>query len=172
VPITLSNCSNNYGPYQFPEKLIPLMILNCLNGKPLPVYGDGMNIRDWLYVEDHCRAIWRILTHGANGRTYNIGGHNEQANIHIVQQICDLVAEQAPDSPASRDLITYVTDRPGHDRRYAIDASRIADELGWTPAETFATGIAKTVAWYLTNTDWWQAIRSGSYGGQRLGLGA
>jgi dTDP-glucose 4,6-dehydratase len=172
LPITLSNCSNNYGPYQFPEKLIPLMILNCLNGKPLPVYGDGMNIRDWLYVEDHCRAIWRILTHGANGRTYNIGGHNEQANIHIVQQICDLVAEQAPDSPASRDLITYVTDRPGHDRRYAIDASRIADELGWTPAETFATGIAKTVAWYLTNTDWWQAIRSGSYGGQRLGLGA
>ncbi len=151
----VTNCSNNYGPYQFPEKLIPVILQNILHRRPLPVYGDGMNIRDWLYVEDHCEALWQVIQRGRDGETYNIGGHNEWANIHIVQHLCDLVDELRPDLGGnSRGLITYVKDRPGHDRRYAIDAGKIERELGWKPAHRFEEGIRKTAQWYLDNQAW------------------
>lgn len=167
LPILVTNCSNNYGPYHFPEKLIPLMILNALEGKPLPVYGEGLQIRDWLYVEDHARALYKVLTKGKLGETYNIGGHNEKKNIEVVHALCELLEELAPNHPTGikhyTDLITHVEDRPGHDVRYAIDASKIADELGWRPQETFTTGLRKTVEWYLTNTEWVEHVKSGSY---------
>ena len=164
LPTLTTNCSNNYGPYQFPEKLIPLMILNALNGRPLPVYGDGMNVRDWLYVTDHCTAIREVLARGRVGETYNIGGWNERPNIEIVRAVCALLDELRPDpAGAHARLITYVKDRPGHDRRYAIDARKIERELGWRPAETFDTGIHKTVAWYLDNLDWVERVTSGEY---------
>lgn len=175
LPTLVTNCSNNYGPCHFPEKLIPLTIINALAGKALPVYGNGQQIRDWLYVEDHARALYQVVSHGKPGETYNIGGHNERRNIEVVETICslleELAAEQKPAGLAHyRDLITYVTDRPGHDQRYAIDASKIAHELGWVPQETFESGMRKTVAWYLTNPTWWQAILDGRYQGERLGL--
>jgi dTDP-glucose 4,6-dehydratase len=167
LPAVVTNCSNNYGPFHFPEKLIPLMILNALAGKPLPVYGDGKQIRDWLFVEDHARALVCVATTGLIGETYNIGGHNEKQNIEVVHTLCSLLEELAPLKPAGinqySDLITYVTDRPGHDVRYAIDAGKIERELGWVPQETFESGLRKTVQWYLTNKDWWQAILDGSY---------
>jgi dTDP-glucose 4,6-dehydratase len=164
LPVVTTNCSNNYGPYHFPEKLIPLMIVNALAGKPLPVYGDGQQIRDWLYVTDHCSAIRAVLAGGRLGETYNIGGWNEKANIDIVRTICALLDELRPDPAGSyARLITYVKDRPGHDRRYAIDARKIERELGWRPAETFETGIRKTVEWYLSNTDWVARVQSGAY---------
>lgn len=172
LPILVTNCSNNYGPYHFPEKLIPHVILNALHGKPLPIYGKGDQIRDWLYVEDHARALYRVITKGEVGETYNIGGHNEKRNIEVVQTICtildDLVADKAPDGGYAT-LITYVKDRPGHDRRYAIDASKIADELGWQPEETFETGLRKTVEWYLNNEQWWQRVLNGDYKLARIG---
>jgi len=173
LPVTISNCSNNYGPYQFPEKLIPLMILNCLEYKPLPVYGQGLNVRDWLYVKDHCEAINCIIQNGTPGQTYNIGGHNEMRNIDIVNLICELLDELHPSTnlKSYKELITYVTDRPGHDLRYAIDSTKIQKELGWTPKETFNTGIRKTVIWYLENQDWWKNIQNKKYQQQRLGLG-
>ena len=174
MPTIVTNCSNNYGPYQFPEKLIPLIIKNILEGKKLPVYGDGSNVRDWLYVEDHARALYLVATRGEPGETYNIGGHNERKNIEVVETICQLLEELAPDKPQGvahyRDLIAFVADRPGHDLRYAIDASKIARELGWTPAETFTSGMRKTVAWYLANEAWWRQVQDGSYQGERLGL--
>ena len=171
LPTVASNCSNNYGPYHFPEKLIPLVILNALEGKPIPVYGKGENIRDWLHVEDHARALVTIATKGVVGESYNVGGWNERTNLQVVEAICALVDELAPDAAGSRArLITYVTDRPGHDARYAIDATKIKRELGWVPQETFETGLRKTVAWYLANPDWWRRIRSGVYQGQRLGM--
>jgi len=164
LPVVTTNCSNNYGPFQFPEKLIPLMIANALAGKPLPVYGDGLNVRDWLYVADHCSAIRRVLEDGRVGETYNVGGNSEMPNIDIVRRVCALVDELRPDPGGPRErLLTYVKDRPGHDRRYAIDASKIAAELGWQPAETFDTGIRKTVAWYLDNQAWVAAVQSGAY---------
>lgn len=173
LPVLVTNCSNNYGPYHFPEKLIPLAILNALEGQPIPVYGQGDQIRDWLYVEDHAAALVQVLTAGTVGETYNIGGHNERTNLQVVETLCDLLDTRLPDKPADitsfRELITFVTDRPGHDRRYAIDATKIADELGWTPAETFETGLAKTVDWFLANRPWWQRVRSGAYRGERLG---
>lgn len=206
MPTLVTNCSNNYGPYHFPEKLIPLMILNALAGKPLPVYGNGQQIRDWLYVEDHARALIKVATEGQVGETYNIGGHNEQTNLHVVETICEILDELAPSEalgvrsegaevrseelgvrePSSpltspqgahpsqakrshKDLITFVTDRPGHDVRYAIDASKIERELGWVPEETFETGLRKTVQWYLANETWWKRVQDGSYQGQRLG---
>lgn len=176
LPTIVTNCSNNYGPYHFPEKLIPLMILNALDGKPLPVYGDGMQIRDWLYVEDHARALYKVATEGEVGETYNIGGHNEKANIEVVKMICSLLEELVPNKPEGvnqyQDLITYVTDRPGHDVRYAIDASKIERELGWTPKESFETGIRKTVEWYLNNKYWWSRVLDGSYSMERLGQGS
>jgi dTDP-glucose 4,6-dehydratase len=166
LPVTISNCSNNYGPYQFPEKLIPLMILAALEGRALPVYGDGRNIRDWLYVRDHCSAIWTILRNGQKGETYNIGGRNELQNIKVVRLICDLLDEMAgplKDHKRRRELITFVKDRPGHDQRYAIDCSKIEKELGWRPKESFETGIKKTIQWYLDNRSWTENIRSGKY---------
>ncbi len=164
LPVVTTNCSNNYGPYQFPEKLIPLMITNALTGKSLPVYGDGMNVRDWLYVKDHCAAIRRVLEAGRVGETYNIGGWNEIPNIEIVKTVCGLLDEMRPDPEGPRErLITYVKDRPGHDRRYAIDARKIESELGWRPAETFASGIRKTIAWYLENAGWLSRVQSGAY---------
>ena len=164
LPVVTTNCSNNYGPYHFPEKLIPLMIVNALAGKPLPVYGDGQQIRDWLYVTDHCSAIRAVLARGRLGETYNIGGWNEKANIDIVRTVCALLDELRPDSAGSyARLITYVKDRPGHDRRYAIDARKIERELGWRPSETFETGIRKTIEWYLANADWVSRVQSGSY---------
>lgn len=167
LPIVLTNCSNNYGPYHFPEKLIPLMILNALNGKPLPIYGDGNQIRDWLYVEDHARALYTVLTKGVIGESYNIGGHNEQKNLVVVNKICELLEELAPNKPVGvsnyKDLITFVKDRAGHDVRYAIDASKIDQELGWKPMETFETGLRKTVVWYLENQNWVKNIQSGEY---------
>ncbi|HBM3189770.1 MULTISPECIES: dTDP-glucose 4,6-dehydratase [Klebsiella] len=174
LPTIVTNCSNNYGPYHFPEKLIPLIILNALDGKPLPVYGDGGQIRDWLYVEDHARALYKVVTEGIVGETYNIGGHNERKNIDVVKTICHLLEELVPVKPAGvaqyTDLITYVTDRPGHDMRYAIDADKIYKELGWKPQETFESGIRKTVEWYLANEVWWSRVKDGSYAGERLGL--
>ena len=164
LPVLTTNCSNNYGPYQFPEKLIPLMMANALAGKPLPIYGDGQNVRDWLYVADHCAAIREVLARGTPGETYNIGGWNEMTNLQIVHTLCDLLDELAPSPQGSyRHLITYVKDRPGHDRRYAIDARKIERELGWRPAETFETGIRKTVQWYLQHQDWVQHVISGEY---------
>ncbi|EIA1621097.1 dTDP-glucose 4,6-dehydratase [Vibrio parahaemolyticus] len=175
LPTLITNCSNNYGPYHFPEKLIPLMILNALDGKPLPVYGDGMQIRDWLFVEDHARALYKVVNEGEVGETYNIGGHNEKANIEVVKTICALLEELRPDKPAGvesyESLITYVKDRPGHDVRYAIDATKIAQELNWTPEETFESGIRKTVEWYLNNPQWWKRVLDGSYSLERLGAG-
>ena len=165
LPVLITNCSNNYGPYQFPEKLIPLMIANALAGKPLPVYGDGRQVRDWLYVADHCSALCRVLEAGKPGETYNIGGWNEKANIEIVQTICGLLQELADPSSGTHylDLIAYVKDRPGHDRRYAIDAKKIEHELGWTPGETFETGIRKTLQWYLDSQDWVASVQTGAY---------
>jgi dTDP-glucose 4,6-dehydratase len=174
LPTVITNCSNNYGPYQFPEKLIPLMILNALEGKPLPVYGNGGQVRDWLFVDDHAHALHKVLVEGRDGHTYNIGGRNEIKNISVVETICDLLEELRPEKPPSvpsyRDLITYVTDRPGHDRRYAIDADKIRGELDWLPAETFATGIRKTVLWYLDNLPWCHRVQDKSYQRERLGL--
>ena len=173
-PTVITNCSNNYGPYQFPEKLIPLMILNSIEGKPLPVYGDGQQIRDWLYVEDHARALYKVATEGEIGETYNIGGHNEKTNLEVIHTLCALLEELVPEKPEGvkqyKDLITYVTDRPGHDVRYAIDATKIAETLGWTPEETFATGMRKTVEWYLSNKKWWRRVLDGSYQRERLGM--
>ena len=173
LPVLLTNCSNNYGPYHFPEKLIPLMILNALAGKPLPVYGNGQQVRDWLYVEDHARALLKVVSEGQVGETYNIGGHNEQKNLDVVRAICALLEELAPQKPTGiaryEDLITYAQDRPGHDLRYAIDAGKIERELGWIPQETFETGLRKTVQWYLDNLDWCRRVQDGSYQGQRLG---
>ena len=175
LPTIVTNCSNNYGPYHFPEKLIPLIILNALDGKALPVYGNGMQIRDWLYVEDHASALYTVVTKGEIGETYNIGGHNEKANIEVVKTICELLEELIPNKPQGvteyQHLITYVTDRPGHDVRYAIDASKIARELGWKPAETFESGIRKTIEWYLANQKWWSRVLDGSYSFERLGTG-
>jgi dTDP-glucose 4,6-dehydratase len=173
LPLITTNCSNNYGPYQFPEKLIPLTIQNCLAGKQIPVYGQGTNVRDWLYVDDHCRALRVVVEHGAVGETYNVGGGNERQNIDVVNTICDLVDELAPDpqSGSRRNLIEFVTDRPGHDRRYAIDATKIRRELGWERRETFSSGLRKTVQWYLDNQVWCERVQSGAYRGERLGLG-
>ena len=167
LPVVITNCSNNYGPYHFPEKLIPLVILNALKGKALPVYGNGHQIRDWLYVEDHARALYKVVTEANVGETYNIGGHNEQKNIDVVKSICALLEELAPNKPEGlsryEDLITFVTDRPGHDHRYAIDATKIKQDLGWVPQESFETGLRKTVEWYLANTQWVQHVQSGEY---------
>ena len=172
LPTIVTNCSNNYGPYHFPEKLIPLVILNAIEGKPLPIYGKGDQIRDWLYVEDHARALYKVVTEGVIGETYNIGGHNEKKNIEVVEAICYILDDIKPKADGSySEQITYVADRPGHDRRYAIDATKIANELGWKPQETFVTGLRKTVTWYLENEQWWQRVRSGAYQGARLGLG-
>ena len=179
LPVIVTNCSNNYGPYHFPEKLIPLMILNALAGKPLPVYGKGNQIRDWLYVEDHARALYKVVTEGEVGETYNIGGHNEKQNIEVVHAICELMDELAPMhergyplNTKHSSLITHVTDRPGHDLRYAIDAGKIERELGWTPQESFDSGLRKTVQWFLANKTWWQSVLDGSYSLQRLGQGS
>ncbi|MDY0212996.1 MAG: dTDP-glucose 4,6-dehydratase [Desulfuromonadaceae bacterium] len=172
LPTIVTNCSNNYGLCHFPEKLIPLMILNALEGKPLPVYGKGNQVRDWLYVEDHARALYKVVTEGKIGETYNIGGHNEKQNIEVVRALCDLLDEMAPHPhiPSYSSLITYVADRPGHDLRYAIDASKIQRELGWVPQETFETGIRKTVQWYLDNSEWCKRVQDGSYQRERLGI--
>ncbi len=175
LPVVVTNCSNNYGPYHFPEKLIPLMILNALEGKPLPVYGEGNQIRDWLYVEDHARALYLVVNRGKVGETYNIGGHNEKQNIEVVRTICEILEECNLEKPVGvaryEDLITHVADRPGHDLRYAIDAGKIQRELGWVPEESFESGIRKTVDWYLKNLDWCQNILDGNYQRQRLGTG-
>jgi dTDP-glucose 4,6-dehydratase len=174
LPVVTTNCSNNYGPYQFPEKLIPLIILNALEGKPLPVYGKGDNVRDWLYVDDHARGLLAVFQRGRVGETYNIGGNNEQTNLSVVETLCDTIDELAPDPAIGprRDLIAFVTDRPGHDKRYAIDTAKIARELGWKPQETFATGLRKTVQWYLENREGWcRRVQDGSYQRTRLGLG-
>ena len=174
LPVSISRCSNNYGPYHFPEKLIPLTILNALAGKPLPVYGNGEQIRDWLYVEDHARALYKVATEGKSGETYNIGGHNERKNIDVVRTICAILDKVVAQKPGNithfAELITFVTDRPGHDLRYAIDAAKIQRDLGWVPQETFESGIEKTVHWYLNNQTWWQRVLDGSYAGERLGL--
>ena len=170
LPVIVSNCSNNYGPRQFPEKLIPLMILAAFEGKQLPVYGDGGNVRDWLYVEDHARALGLILDRGRPGETYNVGGRNERTNLQVVEQICRLVDELRPHAAPHAQLVTHVADRPGHDRRYAIDAGKLESELGWRARETFKTGMQKTVHWYWARRDWWEPLRSCVYGGERLGL--
>jgi len=173
LPTVVTNCSNNYGPYHFPEKLIPLVILNALEGKPLPVYGTGENVRDWLYVDDHAAALILVAEQGVPGETYAIGGHNEQRNIDVVRTICALVDTMAPDPAIGprEALISFVQDRPGHDARYAIDASKIERELGWRPRETFESGLGRTVRWYLDNRSWWERVRSGVYRGERLGMG-
>ena len=168
-PTIITNCSNNYGPYHFPEKLIPLVILNALEGKPLPIYGKGDQIRDWLYVEDHARALYKVVTEGLVGETYNIGGHNEKQNIEVVQTICSILDELVPKDSPYLEQITYVADRPGHDRRYAIDSSKMSIKLNWTPVETFETGLRKTVQWYLDNQNWCQNLQEGSYQRERLG---
>jgi dTDP-glucose 4,6-dehydratase len=170
LPVVISNCSNNYGPFHFPEKLIPLIILNALDGKPLPVYGDGLNVRDWLYVEDHVRALVLVLTKGRLGHSYNVGGRSECTNLQVVQTVCDLLDELQPINHSRRDLISFVPDRPGHDRRYAIDPSKVENELGWRSMETFESGLKKTVQWYLGHPEWWRPLRKGVYGGERLGL--
>ena len=169
LPTIITNCSNNYGPYHFPEKLVPHIILNALHGKPLPIYGKGDQIRDWLYVEDHARALYKVVTEGVVGETYNIGGHNEKKNIDVVHTLCDILQELVPQDKNYKDLITYVKDRPGHDRRYAIDASKIERELSWKPQESFESGMRKTVQWYLNNPEWWQRVLSGEYQLARLG---
>lgn len=174
-PIVITNCSNNYGPYQFPEKLIPLVILNAISGKALPIYGKGNQIRDWLYVDDHARALVEVVLEGNDGETYNIGGHNEKTNLNVVKTLCRILDQLVPEHPRDiekyEELITYVADRPGHDIRYAIDASKIDKELSWSPDETFETGIYKTVQWYLENENWWSRVLDGRYQGERLGLG-
>jgi len=174
LPVLITNCSNNYGPYQFPEKLVPLIILNALAGKPLPIYGKGDQVRDWLYVDDHARALLRVLEKGQVGETYNIGGHNEKTNLEVVRTLCAILDEKRPQHPGDisryEELITHVTDRPGHDQRYAIDADKIEQELGWVPEETFETGMMKTVDWYLNNNQWCQRVLDGSYRGERLGV--
>ena len=174
LPVLITNCSNNYGPYQFPEKLIPLMILNALDGKPLPIYGNGQQVRDWLHVEDHARALYKVVAEGQISETYNIGGHNEKTNLEVVHALCDLLDEFRPSHPngllSYKNLITYVADRPGHDQRYAIDASKIQKDLGWVPDESFETGLRKTVKWYLDNATWCQHVQDGSYQRQRLGI--
>ena len=174
LPVVLTNCSNNYGPYQFPEKLIPLIILNAIEGKPLPIYGKGDHIRDWLYVEDHVRALLTVIKNGCVGETYNIGGNNEKTNLEVVKAICAILDDLVPDHPAGieryEELITFVEDRPGHDQRYAIDATKIQQELGWEPVETFESGIKKTVQWYLNNYEWCQHALDGNYNRERLGL--
>lgn len=170
LPVVISNCSNNYGPFHFPEKLIPLIILNALEGKPLPVYGNGANIRDWLYVEDHARALWLIVREGRVGEKYNVGGRNERRNIDVVKRICEIMDELHPSGAPHADLISYVTDRPGHDARYAIDATKLETELGWKAQENFDSGIYKTVQWYLANDWWWKPLRDGVYSGERLGV--
>lgn len=172
LPVVITNCSNNYGPFHFPEKLIPLVILNALDGKELPIYGKGDQIRDWLYVEDHARALYKVVTEGAIGETYNIGGHNEKQNIDVVKTICQILDELKPQSNGQpyESLITFVKDRPGHDLRYAIDATKIKNDLGWTPQETFDSGIRKTVDWYLNNLEWCQRVQDGSYQRERLGV--
>jgi dTDP-glucose 4,6-dehydratase len=170
LPVTVSNCSNNYGPYQFPEKLIPLMILNAIEGKPLPVYGNGSNVRDWLYVEDHAKALHLILQKGRPGETYNVGGRNERSNLEVVKTICCVLDEVKPDGGPHDRHITYVADRPGHDHRYAIDAGKLEGELRWRAEETFASGIAKTIRWYLDNNWWWSTLRNQVYAGERIGL--
>lgn len=170
LPVIVSNCSNNYGPYQFPEKLIPLIILNALEGKALPVYGNGLNIRDWLYVEDHARALATILVKGCPGQTYNVGGRNEKTNLDVVRQICTLLDRLRPTGASHHELISFVKDRPGHDLRYAIDATKLEGELGWRANETFETGIEKTVRWYMDRADWWRPLRERVYSGKRLGL--
>tara|TARA_R110001583_G_scaffold192734_1_gene359655 strand:+ start:7226 stop:8302 length:1077 start_codon:yes stop_codon:yes gene_type:complete len=172
LPTVITNCSNNYGPYHFPEKLIPLVILNALEGKSLPIYGKGDQIRDWLYVEDHARALYKVVTEGKVGETYNIGGHNEKQNLEVVQTICTILDVLVPKNNPYADQITYVTDRPGHDRRYAIDASKMSKELNWTPVETFETGLRKTIQWYLDNQLWCQHVQDGSYQRERLGINA
>ena len=173
LPVVITNCSNNYGPFHFPEKLIPHVIVNAIHGRVLPIYGDGLQVRDWLYVEDHAKALLKVVTEGRIGETYNIGGHNEKTNLEVVESICDLLEELAPKKPSGvinyRELITFVKDRPGHDARYAIDASKIERELGWAPYETFETGLRKTVQWYLNNRGWWERVLSGSYLLERLG---
>lgn len=173
LPTIITNCSNNYGPYHFPEKLIPLILLNALEGKELPIYGNGLNVRDWLYVKDHCEAIWQVLMQGRTGEKYNIGGHNEKTNLCIVETLCAILDKRVPkaDGKSYREQIVFVKDRPGHDLRYAIDASKIEKELGWVPKETFDTGIVKTVDWYLENRDWCNRVLDGSYQRERLGLG-
>jgi len=166
LPVTISNCSNNYGPYQFPEKLIPLMILNAVEGKTLPVYGDGKNIRDWLYVRDHCIAIWMIMNRGRRGETYNVGGNTEMENIRIVEMICDVLDKTLPplkDRRSRRELISFVKDRPGHDRRYAIDCSKLKNEMGWSPEESLGTGLSKTIAWYIEHEEWVRGVKTGEY---------
>ena len=170
LPTIISNCSNNYGPYHFPEKLIPLMILNALEGKTLPVYGDGSNIRDWLHVEDHARALWRMIERGRPGETYNVGGGNERTNLQVVETICDLLDNISPSAGKRRDLIRFVEDRPGHDQRYAVDATKLETELGWQATETFESGLRKTVEWFLHNESWWRPLRKTVYSGERLGL--
>jgi dTDP-glucose 4,6-dehydratase len=173
LPVIITNCSNNYGPYHFPEKLIPHIILSALRGDALPIYGDGLQIRDWLFVDDHAKALFKVVTEGQVGQTYNIGGHNEKTNLEVVYGICDLLEELAPDKPTNiseyRDLITFVSDRPGHDARYAIDASKIENELGWLPEESFESGLRKTLIWYLENRDWWERVMSGAYKLERIG---
>jgi len=171
LPVLTTNCSNNYGPYQFPEKLIPLVILKAMQGEPLPIYGDGGNIRDWLYVEDHCRAIWRVLEAGRPGEVYNVGGDSERTNLQVVDTLCGLLDELRPDSPhrPHADLKTFVADRPGHDRRYAIDSRKLQSELGWAPRESFESGLARTVRWHLDNQEWCRRVTDGSYRGERLG---
>ncbi len=169
LPVVLTNCSNNYGPFHFPEKLIPLMIINAIEGKPLPVYGTGNNVRDWLYVEDHARALAMVLLRGKSGENYNVGGNSERTNLEVVHAIIDRLDALQPIAAGRRSLITFVKDRPGHDLRYAIDASKIKRELGWSPVESFESGLEKTVAWYLENAAWWQAIRDKNYAGERLG---
>ncbi len=175
LPVVISNCSNNYGPYQFPEKLIPLVILNAIEAKPLPIYGKGEQIRDWLYVEDHVKALYKIMSEGELGETYNVGGHNEKTNLEVVKEICAILDELRPNHPNGikcyEELITYVADRPGHDMRYAIDASKIKQDLNWLPEETFETGIRRTIEWYLKNPMWCQRVQDGSYQRDRLGLG-
>ena len=170
LPVIVTNCSNNYGPYHFPEKLIPLMIINAIEGKPLPVYGKGDNIRDWLYVEDHAAALLSVAREGVVGESYNVGGNNEWRNIDVVYAICDLLNELRPQKAGYRDLISFVADRPGHDLRYAIDSQKIQRELGWRPKEQFETGLRKTINWYLENKAWWEAVRTGTYRGERLGV--
>ena len=170
LPAMITNCSNNYGPYQFPEKLIPLTIINGLEGRPMPVYGTGRNVRDWLYVEDHARALWTVLTHGDPGAVYNIGGEAERTNLTVVRAICDALDEVAPRERSHSELIAFVEDRPGHDARYAMNTNKIASHLAWRPEESFASGLRKTVQWYLANRSWWEAIRQGRYTGERLGL--
>jgi dTDP-glucose 4,6-dehydratase len=170
LPAIIANCSNNYGPYQFPEKLIPLMILNATHGLPLPVYGAGANVRDWLYVEDHARGLITLLTKGRLGESYNFGGDSERTNLTVVETICDIIDRLQPGAQPRRSLITFVTDRPGHDARYAMDANKVRRELGWSPSLDFETGLERTIAWYLANAEWWTPLRERVYGGERLGL--